>query len=280
MVTCDLREQLVHRLPYYVHLGTLCQHHLYNAQRHVGGNSNEPTPRAVMINLGALLTRRTMWSSSSALVFGRRRLGSILCTTRGTSPVPNFSTSKWLRKSSSLDRSCMFMILVGRHCPLSDDELALAAVGAIWLVVGENDEEGGRVNRGREEMGERSRNILHYDRPDLLQRERWAAKPVAWPGDAETVASLELFAVEWLDVDSDDCALYRLQGFHRSTKGSGATKGREAVCGGQGGGGTRKRSFASTAVSEGSIDAEKTFGTKYHRSPGRRVQRPTRRGGQ
>ena len=87
-------------------------------------------------------------------------------TTRGKPPVPSFSTRRWLRKSSSRERSRMFMILVGRHCPLSDDELAVAVVGAIWLVVGKNDEEGKRVERGREEMGERSRNILDYDRLD------------------------------------------------------------------------------------------------------------------
>jgi hypothetical protein len=56
-----------------------------------------------------------MASRSPALALGRRLLGSILCTSSGTSPVPSFSTSRWLRKSSSLLRSRMFIIVVGRH---------------------------------------------------------------------------------------------------------------------------------------------------------------------
>ena len=30
-------------------------------------------------------------------------------------PVPNFSTRRWLRKSSSLDKSDMFIVILGVH---------------------------------------------------------------------------------------------------------------------------------------------------------------------
>lgn len=81
-------------------------------------------------------TRRTISSKSSALVFGSLRDGSILWTTRGTSPVPSFSTRRWLRKSSSRERSRMFIIFVGRHAAFDEDALALAATGAIWQYAG------------------------------------------------------------------------------------------------------------------------------------------------
>ena len=61
------------------------------------------------------LTRLTVTMRSLAGTFGSLREGSILCTQRGTFPVPSFSTKRWLRKSSSLERSRMFMIFVGRH---------------------------------------------------------------------------------------------------------------------------------------------------------------------
>ena len=87
--------------------------------------------------------------------------------------MPSFSTSKWLRKSSSLDRSLMFMILVGCHCPLSVDEPVLAAVGAIWPELEgttRREEETNAVGR-RWESG--ARIYWTYDRLDLLQRERY-----------------------------------------------------------------------------------------------------------
>jgi hypothetical protein len=80
-----------------------------------------------------VLTRRTICSRSWASVLGSLRDESILCTSRGTVPVPSFSTRRWLRKSSSLERSRMFMILVGRHVrtPLVGEALTVAAAGAI-----------------------------------------------------------------------------------------------------------------------------------------------------
>lgn len=60
-------------------------------------------------------TRRTISRRSWAETFGNLRELSILCTSKGTDPVPNFSTRRWLRKSSSLDKSRIFIIFVGRH---------------------------------------------------------------------------------------------------------------------------------------------------------------------
>ena len=37
-------------------------------------------------------------------------------------PVPNFSTRRWLRKSSSLERSRICITLVGRHVSVLDEE--------------------------------------------------------------------------------------------------------------------------------------------------------------
>ena len=48
--------------------------------------------------------------------------------------MPNFSTKRWLRKSSSLERSSMFIILVGRHTSVLDEERGV-----------EEDEEGAIV---------------------------------------------------------------------------------------------------------------------------------------
>lgn len=78
------------------------------------------------------LTRRTICKRSLASVLGSLLEGSILCTNKGTLPVPSFSTNRWLRKSSSLERSDMFIILVKRHSesePLEDVVLALAIEG-------------------------------------------------------------------------------------------------------------------------------------------------------
>ena len=84
--------------------------------------------------------------SSSGSVFGSFLEGSILWTTRGKPPVPSFSTRRWLRKSSSCERSRMFMILVGRHAPLRTGADAAAGGGMVWRVPATRGE--GSVGRG------------------------------------------------------------------------------------------------------------------------------------
>lgn len=61
--------------------------------------------------------------------------------------MPSFSTRRWLRKSSSCERSRMFMIFVGRHAPLRTEE---DAAGGGMAGGGQPREEGGR---GRREEG-------------------------------------------------------------------------------------------------------------------------------
>lgn len=97
--------------------------------------------------VGVRLTRLTIAMRSLVGTFGSLREGSILCTQRGTFPVPSFSTRRWLRKSSSLERSRMFMIFVGRHvkgAPRTECEAA-AGVEGIEL---DNEDDGGR-RKGR-----------------------------------------------------------------------------------------------------------------------------------
>jgi hypothetical protein len=60
-------------------------------------------------------TRCTIAIRSFGSVFGSDLIGSILCTYSGMLPVPNFSTRRWLRKSSSLDKSDMFIVILGAH---------------------------------------------------------------------------------------------------------------------------------------------------------------------
>ena len=77
-------------------------------------------------------------------------------TTRGKPPVPSFSTRRWLRKSSSRERSRMFMIFVGRHAPLRTEvEPAIA---------------GGMV--GREARSERARRDGMRERRKMERGER------------------------------------------------------------------------------------------------------------
>ena len=80
---------------------------------------------------GRKLTRRTIFMRSSGSVFGSLLEGSILWTTRGKPPVPSFSTRRWLRKSSSRERSRMFMIFVGRHAPLRTEVEPAIAGGMV-----------------------------------------------------------------------------------------------------------------------------------------------------
>ena len=82
---------------------------------------------------------------SSVLVFGNLLDESILWTSKGTMPVPSFSTKRWLRKSSSLERSRICITLVGRHVSVLDEERDVDEEdgGAIVAVPKETGRDGG-----------------------------------------------------------------------------------------------------------------------------------------